>query len=266
MARSTKHRWDLAPKDAVALQRELAPKVVTIRPPWGRKLEGLVVAGADVSCPRGAKILRAAVVALRLPEFRLLGAARIEREATFPYVPGLLSFREAPIVLECFAKLQAELRRAGRVSARRWSGARRRARRVKIDCLVCDGQGLAHPRGLGLASHVGLWLGIPTVGCAKSRLCGEHEEPGLGRGDSSPLKLKGNVIGRVLRTRDGVRPLFVSVGHLMDLAGASALVLGCAPRYRLPEPTRLAHHAAGFRGEEGELLSELRRIARTPAR
>ncbi len=247
MARSIHHRWDLTPKEAVALQRELASRVVTRRPPWGGRLSGLVVAGADVSCPRGSKLLRAAVVALRLPGFEVLGAARIERDGTFPYVPGLLSFREAPIVLECFAKLK-------------------RALKVKIDCLMCDGQGLAHPRGLGLASHVGLRLGVPTVGCAKSRLCGEHSEPGPSRGDWARLSLKGKTVGRVLRTRDGVKPLYVSVGHLTTLSSAAKLVLRCAPRYRLPEPTRLAHHAAGWRGREGDLLPELRRIVRSPER
>ncbi|MHC4248839.1 MAG: endonuclease V [Planctomycetota bacterium] len=251
MARSIKHRWDLAPKAAVRLQRELGSEVMTIRPPWGRKLKGLVVAGADVSCPRGSKLLRAAVVALRLPGFDVLGAARIEREATFPYVPGLLSFREAPIVLDCFAKLRKELQRA---------------QGIKIDCLMCDGQGVAHPRGLGLASHVGLWLGVPTVGCAKSRLCGEHVGPGPARGDWEALRLKDKIVGRVLRTRDGVKPLYVSVGHLTTLAAAAKLVLECAPCYRLPEPTRLAHHAAGWRGAEDDLLPELRRIVRTNER
>jgi len=241
------HRWDLTPKEALRLQRELASRVVTRRPPWGRGHKGLVVAGADVSCRRGSRVLRAAVVALGLPGFEVLGVARLERTAAMPYVPGLLSFREAPIVIECFRKLRARLRK------------------VQIDCLMCDGQGVAHPRGLGLASHVGLALGIPTVGCAKSRLCGTHDEPGPSRGDWSALGLDGDVIGCVLRTRDNVKPLYVSVGHLVDLASSAALVLECAPRYRLPEPTRLAHHAAGWKGAEGDLLAELRRIARAPS-
>jgi deoxyribonuclease V len=249
--RTINHKWDIMPKEAVQLQREIASRVVTRRPPWGRSLSGLVVAGADVSCPRGSKLLRAAVVALRLPAPEVLGAARIERRATFPYVPGLLSFREAPIVLECFERLRKELRRSLKAG---------------IDCLVCDGQGLAHPRGLGLASHVGLWLGVPTVGCAKSRLCGEHVGPGPARGDWAPLRLDGRVVGRALRTRDHVKPLYVSVGHLIDLRASAGLVLRCAPRYRLPEPTRLAHHAAGWRGAEADLLPELRRIVRTPER
>ena len=248
MSTPVRHRWDLAPKEAVRLQRELASRVVTRRPPWGRKISDLVVAGADVSCPRGSSLLRAAVATVRLPTFEVLGVARLEGTAAMPYVPGLLSFREAPIVIDCFRKLRARLRR-----------------KVGIDCLMCDGQGVAHPRGLGLASHVGLRLGVPTVGCAKSRLCGTHDEPGPSRGDSSALRLGGKVIGRVLRTRDNVKPLYVSVGHLVDLASSASLVLECAPRYRLPEPTRLAHHAAGWRGAPGDLLPELRRIVRTPS-
>jgi len=247
VASSIRHRWNLAPKEAVKLQRELASRVLVRRPPWGRDLDGLVVAGADVSCPRGSRLLRAAVVAVRLPGFEVLGVARTERTATMPYVPGLLSFREAPIVIDCFRELRRKL-----------------GRKTAIDCLMCDGQGLAHPRGLGLASHVGLFLGIPTVGCAKSRLCGTHAEPGPTRGEWSALELGGKVVGRVLRTRENVKPLFVSVGHLVDLASSAALVLECAPRYRLPEPTRLAHHAAGWKGAPGDLLEELRRIVRSP--
>jgi len=178
----------------------------------------------------------------RRPAFEVVDAVRVEREAKMPYVPGLLSFREAPVVIEAFGMLPAKLRRS-------------------IDALICDGQGLAHPRGLGLASHIGLWLGIPTVGCAKSRLCGEHTEPGPDRGDFALLELDGRVVGRVLRTRDNVKPLFVSVGHLIDLEGACDLVLGCGRGLRLPEPTRRAHHAAGGRGAEGELVRELELIA-----
>ena len=121
---------------------------------------------------------------------------------------------------------------------------------------MMDGQGFAHPRGLGLASHVGLWLDTPTVGCAKSRLCGEHEEVGAAKGDSVPLLLKGRRIGTVLRSRDNVKPLYVSPGHMTDFDGAVALVMRCLTAYRLPEPTRLAHHAAGFRGTGRELGRE----------
>jgi len=139
------------------------------------------------------------------------------RPLTFPYIPGLLSFREAPAVLAALRKLRA-----------------------RPDVVMCDGHGLAHPRRFGLACHVGLVTGLPTVGCAKSRLIGSHETPGRGRGARVPLRHDGDVIGSVLRTQTGVRPLFISVGHRIDLAGAEAVVLACATRYRLPEPTRRA--------------------------
>lgn len=229
------HRWDLEPREAVALQRKLASRVRRTRQPWAGRFKGLRVAGADVSCPRGARTITAAVVVISLPDFSVLEAVCVKHPADFPYIPGLLSFREAPAVIEAFGKL-----------------------RGGVDTLICDGQGLAHPRRMGLASHIGLWLGIPTVGCAKSRLCGEHKEPGRNRGRSTRLLLDGEVVGRVLRTRDNVKPLYVSVGHMIDLKTATYLVLACCGRYRLPEPTRLAHHAAGFRGSG--LMAELRSI------
>ena len=148
----------------------------------------------------------------------LIDRAGVVAEATFPYLPGLLSFREAPPVIEAFGRLS-----------------------TRPDILLCDGQGIAHPRRLGLASHLGLWLGIPTIGCAKSRLFGSFAEPGQSRGDWSPLKDGDETIGAVLRTRDRVSPLFVSPGHLCDLEGAIAAVLDAARRYRLPATTRLAH-------------------------
>lgn len=136
----------------------------------------------------------------------------------FPYIPGLLSFREIPALIEAFRKLQ-----------------------TVPDVVLCDGQGIAHPRRLGIASHLGLWLPVPTVGCAKSRLCGKYEEPGPERGDRSELLDRGQLIGNVLRTRRGVAPLFVSPGHRCDLASAVDLVLATAPRYRLPQSARMAH-------------------------
>jgi deoxyribonuclease V len=138
--------------------------------------------------------------------------------ARFPYVPGLLSFREAPAVIEAFAGLS-----------------------VRPDVLICDGQGIAHPRRLGLASHLGLWLGLPTIGCAKSWLCGEYEQPGPERGDWSPLTDAGETIGAVVRTRTRVKPLYVSTGHRCDLSSAIAIVLASSTKYRLPIPSSLAH-------------------------
>jgi deoxyribonuclease V len=180
------------------------------------------------------------VVAVRVPEFELVAVERLRATAAFPYIPGLLSFREAPPVLELVRRLVK--------------------RGVRFDVLVMDGQGYAHPRGLGLASHVGLWLDVPTVGCAKSRLCGEHEEVGTTKGDSVPLVFQGRRIGTVLRSRDDVRPLYVSPGHLTDFEGAVSLVEFCLTAFRLPEPTRLAHRAAGFKGPEEQLVDELERM------
>jgi deoxyribonuclease V len=142
----------------------------------------------------------------------------VRADAAFPYVPGLLSFREAPPILEAFAKLRAQ-----------------------PDAVLVDGQGIAHPRRLGLASHLGLWLDLPTIGCAKSRLCGVFTEPGTARGATSPLLLDGAQIGDVVRTRKRCKPLFVSPGHRCDQASATRLVLELAIPFRLPTPTRLAH-------------------------
>jgi deoxyribonuclease V len=208
------HRWDLDPTSARALQRELAARVIADRP----LADYETVGGADVSYNKWSPTLFAAVVVLRADTLEQIDRAGVVAEATFPYVPGLLSFREAPPVLEAFDKLS-----------------------VRPDILLCDGQGIAHPRRLGLASHLGLWLGIPTIGCAKSRLFGDYEEPGPQRGQWSPLTDGNETIGAVLRTRDRVSPLFVSPGHLCDLEGAIAAVLGATRRYRLPATTRIAH-------------------------
>ena len=151
----------------------------------------------------------------------------VER-VTFPYVPGLLSFRECPPVLAAFEKLK-----------------------TVPDVVMCDGQGIAHPRRIGIASHLGLWLALPTIGCAKSLLCGTYEEPGPERGARSPLIDKGEVIGAVVRSRARVKPLYVSPGHLCDLESAVNVVLACSVKYRLPVPARLAH----------ETVNDLRRAA-----
>jgi deoxyribonuclease V len=209
------HSWDLDAVQARALQRELASRVETSRPlaPYQ------TVAGADVSYNKFSPTLYAAVVVLRADTLEEIERAGVVAQASFPYVPGLLSFREAPPVIEAFKKLT-----------------------VRPEVLICDGQGIAHPRRLGLASHLGLWLGIPTIGCAKSRLCGRHEEPGPARGDWTPLVDEDETIGAVLRTRARVKPLYVSPGHLCDLEGAIAAVLATTRKYRLPETTRLAHN------------------------
>lgn len=210
------HPWDLAPPEAVALQRELATRVIKTTTfddvAW--------VGGVDASYRKG--IARAAIVVLRYPDLALLDYEVAERPIDYPYVPGLLSFREAPPVLKAF------------------EGLRRRP-----DLLIFDAQGLAHPRRFGLASHVGLLLDIPSIGCAKSKLCGEYDPPAPERGSFTYLYDEGDIIGAVVRTRAKVKPVFVSIGHRVDLSTAIDYVLGCGGGYKLPEPTRWAHKIAG---------------------
>ncbi len=219
---SIQHPWDLTPAEARAVQAELAGSVDATSPlPAWRTL-----AAADVSFDRGGTVLFAAVVVVEAGSFRLIERAGLAAPARFPYVPGLLSFREAPALLEAFDRIK-----------------------TRPDVVLCDGQGIAHPRRLGIASHLGLRLDLPTIGCAKSRLCGKYDEPGADRGDRSPLVDKGEVVGAVLRTRAKVAPLFVSPGHRCDLESAVGLVLDTTRKLRLPIPARMAH----------EYVNEIRR-------
>jgi deoxyribonuclease V len=212
MSEAALHDWNVSQEEAVAIQQRLR-HLVQRRPTLA--LDAVrTVAGIDASYK---DVSRAAVVVLALPSLEVVEQVEAIRETTFPYVPGLLSFREVPAVLDALAKLT-----------------------VPPDVLMCDGQGYAHPRRLGLASHLGVYLNRPSVGCAKSRLIGRYEEPGPNSGDRSPLVDHGEVIGVVLRTKPHTNPLFVSVGHLLDLETAVELVLRCLRGYRLPEPTRLA--------------------------
>jgi deoxyribonuclease V len=213
--RIQEHEWDLSPREASALQSELAKQVV-------REMQGgdvATVAGIDVGIH--GVISRAAVVVLGYPGLETVEYATATRPVTFPYIPGLLSFREGPVILDALNKLSAA-----------------------PDLLIFDGQGLAHPRRLGIASHIGLLVDLPSIGCAKSRLCGQYEEPGLEGGSHVPLTDKGETIGSVVRTRSGVKPVFVSVGHMLDLQTSVDYVLGCCRGYRLPETTRRAHQMA----------------------
>jgi deoxyribonuclease V len=208
------HSWDLDPTEALSLQSDLAGKVDVTRP----LPEGKTVAGADVSFDLRGKWLFAAVVVTRAGTEEVLERSGVVAEIHFPYIPGLFSFREAPPVIQAYEALKE-----------------------RPDVLLVDGQGIAHPRRIGLACHLGLWLGIPTVGCAKSWLFGDHDEPGPSRGQWTPMTDAGQTIGAVLRTRDLVRPLYVSPGHLCDIEGAIRVVLDNALTYRLPVPARLAH-------------------------
>ncbi|HEY6000469.1 MAG TPA: deoxyribonuclease V [bacterium] len=208
------HGWDVTPRDAAALQADLRGRV-RVEP-----FDGPVrfVAGADVAFSKRDGLVFAAAVLLKWPDCETAAVATAVRAGTFPYVPGLLSFREGPAVLEALAGLPR-----------------------RPDLLFFDGQGIAHPRRFGLASHLGLLLGLPSIGCAKSRLCGEHREPGRRRGSAAELTDGGEVIGAALRTRDGIRPLYVSPGHRTDLPSAIAFTLAACRGFRLPEPTRRAH-------------------------
>jgi deoxyribonuclease V len=213
------HPWNLSPAAAMALQRELRPHLILA----DRLGSVRRVAGVDVGFEANGTVTRAAVAVLRYPELDLLETAIARRPTEFPYIPGLLSFRELPAVLEALDQL-----------------------RELPDLLLCDGQGIAHPRRLGIASHLGLLVDVPSIGVAKTRLCGAHEEPPTRpRGAWTPLRAaEGEIIGAVLRTRPGVKPLYVSPGHRIGLETAIAYVLGCCTRYRLPETTRHAHRLA----------------------
>ena len=215
---SISHRWDLSPSEAKALQRRLAERVIaetTFDPTAVR-----TIAGVDVSIRGG--MARTAVVTLELADLEPVDCAVDQAPVTFPYIPGLLTFREGPSVLRALEKLT-----------------------IWPDLLLFDGQGIAHPRRFGLAAHMGVILDHPSIGCAKSRLTGTHADPGDEVGDWEPLYDRDEVVGAVVRSRAGVKPLYVSVGHRVDLPTAIALVLRCTRGFRLPETTRYAHKVAG---------------------
>jgi len=210
------HRWDVTPEEAAAWQRQLRQQLCL------QADLGVVerVAGVDVSFRED--VARAAVVVLSFPALEPVDQAWAQVPVAFPYIPGYLSFREGPAVLAAFERLTM------------WP-----------DLVLFDGQGTAHPRRLGLACHLGLFLDLPSIGCAKSRLCGAAAEPGPDRGDWTPLRDCDETIGVALRSRPGTRPLYISPGHRMDLPTAIRYVLACCTRYRLPETTRRAHRLAG---------------------
>jgi deoxyribonuclease V len=224
-----RHSWDVSVAEARAIQEALRDRVEQ-RDRLGPLRR---VAGADVSYARGSPILYAAVVVLDAGTLQVVDSASVRMRARFPYLPGYLSFREMPALLAAFQRL-----------------------RTRPDLLVADGHGRAHPRRFGIACHLGVALDLPTLGCAKSRLVGEHREPGARRGSSTQLLHHGERIGRVVRTRDGVKPVYVSVGHRISLETAQRLVLRLAPRWRLPEPVRAAH------AEVNRLRRQARRVRR----
>lgn len=209
--------WPDTVAKARAVQEELRARLI-LEDDFGAVTR---VAGADAGFDEGGRMIRAAVAVLSFPELELVDQAVVRRETGFPYVPGYLSFREIPSVLEALDALPEP-----------------------PHLLLCDGHGYAHPRRFGLACHLGVLSDLPSIGVAKSRLIGAYEEPGPEKGDWTPLLEDGEIVGAVVRTRRNVKPLFVSIGHLVSLESAVALTLRCTTRYRLPETTRHAHRLA----------------------
>jgi len=212
------HSWQVSVAQAVEIQRQLANRVLT----GGQLATPRFIAGVDISAADAQGVATGAAVVLEYPSLKLVEVGVAQGRFDFPYVPGLLSFRESPITLAACEKLT-----------------------VVPDLILVDGQGIAHPRRLGLACHLGLFLDKPTIGCAKSRLCGGHDEVGAEVGNYAELKDSGEIIGAALRTKTGVNLLYVSIGHKIDLKTAIHWVMNCCRGYRLPEPARLAHLAAG---------------------
>jgi deoxyribonuclease V len=220
------HNWNLTPEEAIRIQKEFRERLV-LR--WDNRPVS-TIGGVDVSIK--TEVARAAIVVLSYPKLTPIEASVEDAPLVFPYIPGLLAFREGPAVLTAWQKLKN-----------------------KPDLLMFDGQGIAHPRGMGIASLMGLWLERPTIGVAKSRLYGLHSEVEPARGDRGDLLDKNtNIIGSVLRTREKTNPLYISPGHLIDVEHATQFVITCLTGYRLPEPTRWAHNVAGGKTlpDEGE--------------
>ena len=210
------HEWNLQPEEAIILQRKLAAKVIRTDQLKG---EVRLVAGVDMAINEETDMARAAVVLLTYPEMKVIERHIYEEPVRMPYIPGLLSFREIPCILGAFARLSQQ-----------------------PDLVMVDGQGIAHPRYLGIASHLGLWLDLPTIGCAKSILRGDYDEKALSEeaGAWVPLIFSRETVGAALRTRTHVKPMIISLGHRISLATSLHYVLACCKGYRLPEPTRQA--------------------------
>ena len=211
------HAWDVTPKEAIEIQKALQSRV-NLTDDFG---EIRTVAGVDVGFEENNTITRGAIAVLDFETLDVIETAIARRPTTFPYVPGLLSFREVPAVLQAMLQLSTE-----------------------PDLLLCDGQGIAHPRRFGIAAHLGLLLDIPAIGVAKSRLCGKHDDVPPEKGSFVPLMDKDEPIGIVLRSRTNIRPLYISPGHRVSIDTARRLVMHCITRYRLPETTRHAHKLA----------------------
>ncbi len=208
------HPWKVSPREAIRIQEKLRTRLRLRTPTTPLKK----IAAADVSYSLLDDMTYAAFLLFTYPDLTLLERASARGRATFPYIPGLLTFREAPVLLKAFSGLVA-----------------------RPDLILIDGQGIAHPRSMGIAAHIGLMLNLPSIGCAKSRLIGTHGNLALGRGSALPLVAGDRTVGMVVRTRDGVRPVYVSPGHKMDLDTSVKIVLSLCRGYRIPEPLRQAH-------------------------
>ena len=217
MSDSGQHDWQVDIEEAKSIQEQLRHKVITEDDLGPVHL----VAGVDVGFEANGTVTRAAVAVLSLTDLQLVASSVVRQPTNFPYIPGFLSFREIPAILAALAQLKEP-----------------------PDLLLCDGQGIAHPRGLGIASHLGVLTNTPSIGVAKSRLIGRHEPVGLEKGSRQPLWYKGQVVGAVLRTRANTKPLYISLGHRVSLETAVRYTLQCTPKYRLPETTRQAHRLA----------------------
>lgn len=207
------HSWDISPQQAVKIQRDLASRVVTCDDFHPIRF----IAGADIAIDTKRNIGIAGIIVYEFSSLVERERVSASVKLTMPYIPGLLAFREAPALIAAFEKIS-----------------------TTPDLILFDGQGLAHPRRLGIASHMGLLLDCPTIGCAKSRLIGVHDEPGQEVGSTSPLRDKGEIIGTVIRTRKKVKPIYVSVGHKISLNSAQKVVMQCLDGFRIPKPTREA--------------------------
>jgi len=222
------HSFDVTYHDALAIQESLKTKLV-LNNDYDKPIK--IIAGTDISYALHTDLFFAAVILFSYPEMEIIEEAYATDKATFPYIPGLLTFREGPALLAAFAKLS----------------------RVP-DLVIFDGQGIAHPRGIGLASHMGLFLNIPTIGCAKTRLVGSHAEVGQAAGNHVPLIHDDRIVGAVLRTKNRVKPVFISPGHGISLQKAVDVAMSCCRGYRLPEPVRRAHLSVNRYRQQNQLI------------
>jgi deoxyribonuclease V len=211
------HPWKVSVEEAIRIQETLKRRIILKK--TFSKVE--TIGGGDVAYSKSDNLLFGAIVVLSFPDMEILGTATCDGKILFPYIPTLLSFREGPILIKTFQKLK-----------------------IKPDVMVYDGQGIAHPRGIGLASHMGLWLDLPSIGCAKTPLLGEFVPPGSSRGSFEWIRREGKNVGAVLRTKEKVKPLFVSPGHQIDLSTSIQIILESCRGFRIPEPLRKAHQAS----------------------